>query len=167
MTESSLTVADGIVVSLHYTLTLGDNEVVDSSEEVGPLQFLQGYEEILPGLEQELYGMKVGDEKDITISPIDAYGERDEDAFELVPNHVFPAEVELEPGMELDLYDEETGQEFVAWVYDITPEGVVLDFNHPLAGETLYFHVKVVDLRPATEEELSHGHTHSNNNHHH
>jgi FKBP-type peptidyl-prolyl cis-trans isomerase SlyD len=75
--------------------------------------------------------------------------------------------MELELGMELDLYDPETEQEFLAWVAEINDENVVLDFNHPLAGETLHFHVQIVDLRPATADELAHGHVHAGNHHHH
>lgn len=159
--------ADGVVVSLHYTLRSADSEIIDSSVEVGPLVILQGYEEVIPGLENALYGMTVGDEKDVIVEPAAGYGERDDTAYEVLSLDLFPEGMELEPGMELDLYDQETQQEFLAWVAEVNDENVVLDFNHPLAGETLYFHVKIVDLRPATEEELAHGHVHGGNHHHH
>ena len=167
MANPDTTVADGVVVSLHYTLRSADSEIIDSSVEVGPLVILQGYEEVIPGLENALYGMTVGDEKDVIVEPAAGYGERDDTAYEVLSLDLFPEGMELEPGMELDLYDQETQQEFLAWVAEVNDENVVLDFNHPLAGETLYFHVKIVDLRPATEEELAHGHVHGGNHHHH
>ncbi len=167
MANSNLTIVDGVVVSFDYTLRLADDEIVDSSEEFGPMVILQGYDEVIPGLEQALYGMSVGDEKDVIVQPAAGYGERDDTAYEVVSLDLFPDDVELEIGMELDLYDEESDQEFLAWVDEINDENVVLDFNHPLAGETLYFHLKVVGLRMATEDEIAHGHVHGDNNHHH
>ncbi|HEY54163.1 MAG TPA: peptidylprolyl isomerase, partial [Caldilineae bacterium] len=138
MANPDTTVADGVVVSLHYTLRSADSEIIDSSVEVGPLVILQGYEEVIPGLENALYGMTVGDEKDVIVEPAAGYGERDDTAYEVLSLDLFPEGMELEPGMELDLYDQETQQEFLAWVAEVNDENVVLDFNHPLAGETLY-----------------------------
>lgn len=167
MANPDITVADGVVVSLHYTLRSVDSEIIDSSAEVGPLVILQGYEQVIPGLENALYGMTVGDAKDVVVEPAAGYGERDDTAYETLSLDLFPEGMELEPGMELDLYDQETEQEFLAWVAEVNDENVVLDFNHPLAGETLHFHVEIVDLRPATEDELAHGHVHGDNHHHH
>jgi len=167
MTHSNLSIADGVVVSFDYTLRLADGEIIDSSDEFGPLVILQGYDEIIPGLGNALYGMSVGDEKDVIVEPAAGYGDRDDTAYEVVSLDLFPPDVELELGMELDLYDQETEQEFLAWVDEINDENVVLDLNHPLAGETLDFHVKVVGLRMATEDELAHGHVHGENHHHH
>lgn len=159
MTHNELTVSDDVVVSLDYTLRLDDGEVVDSSEGEEPLQFIQGHGEIVPGLEQALYGMAVGEEKELVVRPEDGYGELDPDAYQTIPRDAFPQELELEPGLGLELEDEE-GETMLAFVAEIRPDNVLLDFNHPLAGETLYFKVKVVDLRPATEEELEHDHVH-------
>ncbi len=167
MTNSDITVADGVVVSFHYTLRSADSEIIDSSAEMGPMVILQGYDEFIPGLENALYGMTTGDEKDVVVEPAAGYGERDDSAYEIVAIDLFPEDMELELGMELDLYDQETEQEFVAWVAEVNDDNVVLDFNHPLAGETLHVHVQVVDLRLATEEELAHGHVHGDNHHHH
>lgn len=167
MTHSNLSIVDGVVVSFDYTLRLADGEIIDSSDEFGPLVILQGYDEIIPGLGNALYGMSVGDEKDVIVEPAAGYGDRDDTAYEVVSLDLFPPDVELELGMELDLYDQETEQEFLAWVDEINDENVVLDLNHPLAGETLYFHLKVVGLRMATEDELAHGHVHGENHHHH
>jgi len=167
MSNSKPSIVDGVVVSFDYTLRLADGEIIDSSDEFGPQVILQGYEEVIPGLEEALYGMSVGDEKDVVVEPAAGFGERDDTAYEVVSLDLFPPDVELELGMELDLYDQESEQEFLAWVDEINDENVVLDLNHPLAGETLYFHVKVVGLRKATEDELAHGHVHGDNNHHH
>jgi FKBP-type peptidyl-prolyl cis-trans isomerase SlyD len=84
------TVQDGLVVSMDYKLTV-DGEVLDSSDEAGPLQFLAGYGNIIPGLENEMMGMKIGDSKDVVVKPEDGYGEFDEEAFMDVPRTEFPA----------------------------------------------------------------------------
>jgi FKBP-type peptidyl-prolyl cis-trans isomerase SlyD len=160
MTHTNPTVADGMVVSLDYTLRLDDGEVIDTSVDQDPLEFLQGQGEIVTGLEQALYGMAVGDEKDVVVTPDDGYGEQDPDAFQAVPRDIFPSDMTLTPGMGLHMRDN-SGQVFEAYVADIRPDSVLLDFNHPLAGETLYFTVKISALRPATSEELAHGHVHT------
>jgi len=154
MTEEKLTVADDIVVSLDYTLRLDDGEIIDSSDSRGPLQFLQGRGQIIPGLEQALYGMAVGEEKDVVVEPADGYGVRDPDASQVLPHDVFPPDLELEPGLGLRMRDP-AGRAIIAYVDEVRSEGVLLNFNHPLAGETLYFRAKVADLRAATEEELA------------
>ena len=159
MTDTRLTVIDDLVVSLDYTLHLDDGEVIDTSKGQEPLEILQGRGQIIPGLEQAIYGMAVGDEKDVVVAPADGYGEDDPDAFELVDRDVFPPDLNLNPGMGLRMRDG-SGQALVAYVAEVRPEGVVLDFNHPLAGETLHFRVKIAGLRSATSEELAHGHAH-------
>jgi FKBP-type peptidyl-prolyl cis-trans isomerase SlyD len=159
MTDTVLKVADGMVVSLDYTLRLDDGQVIDSSDGREALQFLQGRGQIIPGLEQALYGMGVGEEKDVEVAPGDGYGETDPDAYQMVPHDIFPADMELSEGMGLRMRDE-AGQPLEAYVADVSADGVLLDFNHPLAGETLYFHVKIAGLRSGTREELDHGHVH-------
>ena len=151
-------VADNVVVSMDYTLTV-NGEVQDSSEG-DPIEFLQGHQNIVPGLERELYGMKVGESKTITVLPADAYGERDKDAYLEVSKSDFPDDIPVEIGVELDLRDED-GEVLSAVISDVIGDTVVLDLNHPLAGETLDFEVKIVGLRFPTEEELAHGHVHS------
>jgi FKBP-type peptidyl-prolyl cis-trans isomerase SlyD len=163
-TEENLTVAEDTVVGLDFTLRLDDGQVVGSSEEAEPLQFLQGHGQIIPGLETALTGMELGQEKDVVVEPDEGYGERNPEALQLVPKDAFPADVELSPGMGLQMRDQE-GRVFQAYVVDIRDDGVVLDFNHPLAGKTLHFHVKVVELREATDEELEHGHVHGEDAH--
>ena len=154
MAEEKLTVADDMVVSLEYTLRLDDGEIVDSSAGREPLQFLQGRGQIIRGLEQALYGMAVGDEKNVEVAPADGYGIREPDASQVLPRDAFPPDLNLEPGQGLRMRDPR-GQVVVAYVAEVRPDGVLLDLNHPLAGETLYFQAKIAALRPATSEELA------------
>jgi FKBP-type peptidyl-prolyl cis-trans isomerase SlyD len=159
MTDLELKIKDGMVVGLDYTLRLDDGEVIDSSDDGERMEFLQGEGEIITGLEQALYGMAVGDEKSVVIEPADGYGEQDPDAFQVVPRSTFPPDLELTQGQQLRLRDQ-SGEVFSVFVVEVRPDGVLVDFNHPLAGETLYFDVKISSLRPATNEEMSHGHAH-------
>jgi len=157
-------VDDGVVVSMEYKLTV-DGEVLDSSDQAGPLQFLAGYGNIIPGLEKEMMGMKIGDSKEVTVQPEDGYGEFDEEAFMDVPRSEFPADMKLEEGAELHITDED-GEHQAAYVLSFDDKAVKLDFNHPLAGAVLNFYVKVVALRKPTDEELDHGHVHEGGHHH-
>jgi FKBP-type peptidyl-prolyl cis-trans isomerase SlyD len=158
-------VEDGVVVSMEYKLTV-DGQVLDSSDEAGPLQFLAGYGNIIPGLENEMMGMKIGDSKEVTVQPADGYGEFDEEAFMDVPRSEFPSDMKLEEGLELHVTDEE-GDHRAAYVTSFDDKTVKLDFNHPLAGAVLNFYVKVVGLRKPSDEELDHGHVHEGGGHHH
>lgn len=160
MANKPLTVSDDMVVSLDYTLRLDDGEVIDTSAGEEPLEFLQGRGQIIRGLEQALYGMTVGEQKDVVIEPAEAYGEFDEDAFQVVSREIFPDNLELKEGMGLRLLDKGSGEPVEAFVAGLRPDSVMLDFNHPLAGETLFFHVEIADLRQATSEEMDHGHVH-------
>jgi FKBP-type peptidyl-prolyl cis-trans isomerase SlyD len=159
-------VEHGTVVDLEYSLHVED-ELVESTEEDGPISFLQGYEEIIPGLEQAIYGMSVGQEKDVTVAPGDGYGEYDAEAFEEVPLEIFPDDMDLSLGMPVELYDEDSDETVDGYIAEIRTDSVLVDLNHPLAGETLTFHVKVVALRAATPEELEHGHAHGEDGHDH
>jgi len=157
-------VEDGVVVSMEYTLHV-DGELLDSSDGQGPLQFLAGYGNIIPGLEEEMRGMKIGDSKDVVVEPKNGYGEFDDEAFMKVPRTDFPKDMPMEVDTELTVRDEE-GNSRYARVDSIEDDNVTLNFNHPLAGDELHFHVKVVDLRDPTEEELEHGHVHEEGHHH-
>lgn len=145
-----------MVVSLDYTLYLENEEVVDSSEGHPPLQFIQGQQQIIPGLEQALYGMEVGEEKDVVVEPAAGYGVRDPDANQVVPRDAFEEDAELKPGMPIRVSDS-SGRAATAFVADVLPDSVKLDFNHPLAGETLYFHVEIAGLREASSADLMGG----------
>ncbi len=152
-------VSKDMVVGLEYTLRLDDGEVVDTSEGRGPLHFLQGHGHIIPGLEKELYGMGLGEEKAIVVFPAEGYGERKPNATQEFPRDAFPQGVEIEPGMAIQLTDQ-AGNPHTAFVKEVRDGTVLLDLNHPLAGETLHFDVEIVALREATAEELDHGHVH-------
>jgi len=165
MADTLLTVADGMVVTMDYSLRLDDGEVIDASAEGEPIQFLQGHGEIVYGLEQALYGVAVGEQRDLSVAPADGYGDVDPHAFEEVPLDAFPSDAPLELDMELQVSDT-AGETYNAHIAEVRPETVLLDLNHPLASETLYFSVNVVSLRQATSEELEHGHAHGHGHSH-
>jgi FKBP-type peptidyl-prolyl cis-trans isomerase SlyD len=153
-------IVDDTVVSLDYSLRLDSGEEIDRSRDDEPLQFIQGYEQIIPGLENELYGMVIGEEKKVTISPEEGYGEYESENFVMMPRESFPPDMALVVGERLFVRDSESDQEYPAYIAEVGDDSVKLDFNHPLAGETLHFKVKIVALRDATDEELAHGHVH-------
>ncbi len=159
-------VKEGAVVSLSYTLKLANGDVVDYSEADDPLEYLHGAENIIPGLEQQLLGLKVGDEKDVELAPAEGYGVYDPEDVEVVERKELPKDLTLKLGMVLAISDED-GSLSEAFVREITPNEVKLDFNHPLAGQRLFFKVKVLGVREASEEELAHGHPHGEDGHHH
>jgi FKBP-type peptidyl-prolyl cis-trans isomerase SlyD len=109
--------------------------------------------------------MKLGESRTVVVAPEDAYGAFDEEAFTSLPRADFPTDIPLEEGTELNVTDDE-GKEATAYVDSFDEQKVRLDFNHPLAGAELHFDVKVVGLRAATPEELSHGHVHGHGHHH-
>jgi FKBP-type peptidyl-prolyl cis-trans isomerase SlyD len=151
-------VADDVVVSLDYTLTV-DGEVVDSTAGIDPISFLQGHENIIPGLESQLYGLKVGEKKKVYVLAKEAYGEVDPEAIVDVPRSDIPKDIPVKKGVELQVSNED-GELLDAVIVSVSKESVRLDFNHPLAGKNLNFEVTVVDLRHAEPEELEHGHVH-------
>jgi FKBP-type peptidyl-prolyl cis-trans isomerase SlyD len=151
-----LEVADGRIVCLDYTLRLDNDEVVDTSEEREPIEFVQGQRQIVPGLEDALYGMEAGDGKSVVVEPAEGYGERNPEASQDVPRDAFQEGAELEPGMPIQVSDG-SGRTATAFVAEVGDDAVKLDFNHPLAGETLHFDVEVVDVREATAADLAGG----------
>lgn len=151
-------VQDHIVVQLDYTLIVED-EVMESTQDGEPIEFIQGIGQIIPGLEDALYGMEVGGKKTVEIQPEDAYGVYDPDSLEVARKDEFSEEIPLDVGTFLDLRDDE-GEVLSAQIIEEDEETVTLDFNHPLAGKVLTFEITVVGLRPATPEELDHGHVH-------
>lgn len=158
-------VSDDLVVSLAYVLKLDDGQEIDRSDQNSPLEFLQGHSNIIPGLEKELYGMKVGEEKKVSIEPALAYGEYQPGSDQELSRDLFPEDQELLLGMGFHLRDSQ-GEVHDVYITDIQQDHVVVDSNHPLAGETLHFYVKIADLREATEEELTHGHVHGPGHNH-
>ena len=161
-----LRVADDIVVTMAYRLSV-DGEVIEDSEseEGSRIEFIQGAGMVLPALEEHLYGLVVGDQKDITLQPEEGYGVPDPDAFADIPRSEFPSEIPLQPGVELQLKDEDDELQY-AVIESVDNQNVRLNFNHQLAGKVLDFSVHIVSLRTATPEELEHGHVHDEDHHH-
>ncbi len=157
--SDELKVQNGQVVSMDYTLHV-NGELLDTSEGREPLEFLQGSGNIIPGLERELYGMVIGESKDVTVAPADGYGTVDPQAYVEVPRNQFPEEIPMKTGTEIQVRDQ-SGQPMYARIEEVGDETVKLNFNHPLAGKELQFNVKIVRLRSATDEEVNHGHAHS------
>lgn len=158
-------IAKDSVVTMNYTLKNDAGEVMDTSAGRDPLVYLHGVGALIPGLENELEGKMANDKVSAVIAPEDAYGARSEDLLRVVSKDGFQGEEELLEGMRVQL-DTEQGP-MVAVVSAITGDEVTLDMNHPLADMTLYFDVEVVGVRPATADELAHGHVHGDGGHHH
>ena len=150
------TVQDNLVVKLDYKLIVED-EMLESTEDGEPILFIQGIGQIISGLENALYGMEVGDQKTVVIQPEDAYGEYDPESIQEAKKEEFSEEVPLDVGTFLDMEDDE-GDVLSAQIIAAEEDTVTLDFNHPLAGKPLTFEITLTDLRPASEEELDHGH---------
>ena len=162
MSDSPLTITEDMVVSIEYVLRLEDGEEVERTDG-DPLQFIQGMGQTFPKLEEALEGRTVGAKLEVKLLPEDAFGDYDEDDFDVLPISEFPDDVELAEGMFMELEDADTGMYLEAVITELRDDEVVVDFNHPLAGETLYFTLEVVGVRRATEEELDHGHVHDLN----
>lgn len=158
-------IKDGKVVELSYVLKNDQGEELDSATSASPLAYLHGHGQIIPGLEEALEGLKVGDSKQVTIPPKDAYGEFNPDLRMKIERKHFPQNAKIEAGMQ---FVADMGGGHVPFtVHKVEDEFVFVDGNHPLAGQTLHFNVEVVSLRDATAEELEHGHAHGPGGHHH
>lgn len=140
-------IQDSMDVGLEYTLTV-DGAVVDSTEGKEAFHYIQGQKQVIPGLERQLAGLHVGDTKDVTVNPEEGYGQIDPSAIVEVPKTQLPAGVTPEVGMMLRGVNP-NGQTFRARIKEMKADTVVLDLNHPLAGKTLNFKVKVVSVSPA------------------
>ncbi len=164
--EKSHTVQKDFVVNIEYILRLDNGKLVEQSEDGKPLAYLHGHGTIIPGLEEALTGKLTGETCTVTLPPEKAYGERLEDAVEWLPRAIFPPHVALESGTALQIEDGEGGI-MTMYIHEVEKNRVLVDHNHPLAGETLNFSVKVVGVRPAKPEELAHGHVHDQDGEHH
>ncbi len=155
------TVRDGLVVGIDYTIKLPNGEAVDTTAGEEPVEILQGAGEIIQGLEKALYGMRVGEQKHVVVPPAEGFGEEPEEESQLsVPRDELPEEIEWQEGDEVYVQTEDAEGPEPAYVVAVNDDEIVLDMNHPLAGKTLDVDVVVRSLRPATEEELAHGHAH-------
>ncbi len=158
-------IAKDSVVAIDYTLTDDTGRVLDTSKDREPLSYLHGQGHIIPGLEAALDGKSVGDELKVTIPPEQAYGIRDERMIQNVPASAFSGVPEIKAGMQFQANT--PGGPRVVTVVGVEADQVKIDANHPLAGVTLNFQVKIMEVRQASADELSHGHTHGTGGHHH
>jgi FKBP-type peptidyl-prolyl cis-trans isomerase SlyD len=158
-------IANNSVVSFHYTLTDDNGQVLDSSQGREPLVYLQGVGQIVPGLEKAMDGRKVGDQFKVDVAPEEGYGVHHAELVQEVPREAFQGVEDIQPGMQF----QGRGPQGVinVTVTKVEDGKVHIDGNHPLAGQTLHFDVEVTEVRPASEEELSHGHVHGEGGHQH
>jgi len=140
-----MTIQQGKIVSFDYTLTV-DGEVVDTSKGKEPLQYTHGEGKIIRGLAKQLEGMKVEEEKRIVVNPEEAYGPINPAAFQEVLKSSLPSDLKPEKGMRLRSKDQ-TGKTSIVKIADVKEDAIVLDLNHPLAGKTLTFDVKIVSIK--------------------
>jgi FKBP-type peptidyl-prolyl cis-trans isomerase SlyD len=155
------------VIAFHYTLKNPAGEVLDSSSGAEPLLFLEGAGQIIPGLEEQLLLLSVGDKRTIQVPSARAYGEHDAELVMEVPKTRLPKAEGLTVG---DQFASRGPNGEPAGVFVVTAVGgetVTLDGNHPLAGVDLTFEIEIMTMRNATAEELSHGHAHGGDGHHH
>jgi len=151
-------VADNMAVSIHYTLSDDDGEIIDRSESGEPLVYLHGGGNIISGLEAALHGKAVGDKFTVRIEAKDAYGEFMDDRIQVISRDMFEGIDTIEVGMQFQA--EVSSGPGVVTVTEIVGDDITIDGNHPLAGMALTFAVEIVDARPASIDEIRHGHIH-------
>ncbi len=158
-------VARDSVVSIHYTLTNAEGEVLDSSSGGEPLAYLHGGGNIVTGLEEALEGKSAGDKLAVAVPAEKAYGTHDASLIQQVPKRAFQGVGEVKAGMRFTAQTEQGPRQVV--VTRVAGDMVTVDGNHPLAGQALNFDVQITEVRAATAEELTHGHVHGPGGHHH
>ena len=159
-------IAPNKAVSIDYTLTNDAGEVIDSSAGGAPLVYLQGAGNIIAGLEKALLGKQAGDELDVSVEPEEAYGEYSAELVATLNRTMFEGVDELEVGMQFHASGPDGSMQIVT-IRDLDGDDVIVDGNHPLAGQRLNFKVKVVEVRDASEEEVAQGHVHGEGGHQH
>ncbi len=148
------------VVTMHFTLTSGTGEALESTDKEEAFQYIHGAMEILPALEEQLTGKNPGEKYEIKIASENAYGDRDAELVEVVEKTEFASfDAEIEAGMEIEMETEEGV--FPVFISKVEGDQVTVDMNHPLAGMDLIFNVDITEVRDATKEELDHGHVHN------
>lgn len=158
------------VVSLTYDLYVkqedGSEGLAESATQEQPLTFLFGAGQMIPRFEENLSTLSTGDTYDFRISAAEGYGEFDEEAVANLPKEMFQGTEIPQIGEVLPLQDN-NGNRFQGQVVSVTEDSVIVDLNHPMAGQELHFKGEILNVRPATPEELSHGHAHGPDGHHH
>lgn len=132
-------------VRVHYTGTLDDGTVFDSSRDGDPIEFEVGSGEVIEGFDRAVTGLEVGEAREVELPPEDAYGPRSDDLVIDVDRDDLPEDLDPEVGQSLAVEDAE-GEEMAAWVAEVGEEAITVDLNHPLAGRTLNFEVELVDI---------------------
>jgi FKBP-type peptidyl-prolyl cis-trans isomerase SlyD len=161
------TITTGTVVTMHYTLKDDDDNLLDSSSDGAPLTYLQGAQNIVPGLESALTGKSAGDKINTKVAAEQGYGAHNGHEPELVPKSAFGKDAKnLRVGMPIRAQASD-GTPMTLWITEDRGSRVAVDSNHPLAGKTLHFAVEILSLREASAEERSHGHVHGPGGHHH
>jgi FKBP-type peptidyl-prolyl cis-trans isomerase SlyD len=162
--DISMQIAMNTVVSITYELLDSNGNVLESSKD--PVSYLHGgYDNIFPRVEEELHGKSIGDTVEITLEPADAFGEYDEELVQMEPVSAFPSK-DLKVGMQFEGEDE-SGEVILYTITNIDDGKVIVDGNHPWAGERVLFKATIADVRKAGEEEVAHGHVHGAGGHHH
>jgi len=152
------------VVEIEYQLFWTDGELIEETNE--PVTYLHGgHGGMFPAVEKALEGKGIGDKCRVRLSPDDGFGDYDAELVHVEPKDKFPGDVQV--GMQFQGEGQESGEAIVYTVTDIADDKVVVDGNHPLAGQTLHFECTVKGVRAASAEELSHGHVHGPGGHHH
>ena len=154
------------VVTMKFTLTDDAGNVLDSTDNGGPFSYISGTGMVLPKLEEAVSIMMIGAKKQLKLDATDGYGNLNEDAVQVVGKENFPADFNLEVGMEY-MASNPDGMQMPFVITEVRDEDVTIDFNHPLAGKNLNFDLELLDVRDATAEELAHGHVHGAGGHHH
>ena len=147
-------------VSVEYTGTLEDGSVFDSNVGKEPLKFLAGTGMVIKGFDSAVLGKKEGDEIEVKIEPKDAYGEKNEQLVQTIPLNAIPEKIPKEIGVVMQIKFPDGNMGF-ATITKIEGETVTIDMNHPLAGQTLNFKIKVISVEEASKEEIEHGHVHN------
>lgn len=153
------------VVSLAYELKNDKGETLDVADSRAPFHYLHGASQIVPGLESALDGLKKGDKKSVTVKPDDGYGEHNPELKMAASKTQFPGDVDLQVGLQFET-ETDDGERLMFTITGIEGDKVIIDGNHPLAGQTLHFSVEVIGIREATKDELQHGHAHGDDGHH-
>jgi FKBP-type peptidyl-prolyl cis-trans isomerase SlyD len=151
------------VIGFHYTLTDKAGTVLDSSAGDEPLYFLENSQQIIPGLEKVISLMNVGDKRKVEVKAADAYGDINPELVVKVKKTQFPPDADLQVGDQFQVNNDAHSPVFTIMAVDT--DEVTVDGNHPMAGKDLFFDVEIVGQRPATEEEMSHGHAHGSHGH--
>jgi len=166
MWPTAMQITKDAVASIEYTLTDESGKVLDTSTGRGPLLYLHGHDNIVPGLEKALEGKSVGDKLEVVVPPERGYGVYDDTRTFEVPRSELPANIQPQKGMELSMRGP-NGQSVPVTIVKVKISTVVMDGNHPLAGKSLHFAVEVTEVRKAKKEELTHGHAHAAGGHGH